>query len=136
MTKKQFRILLSAYLFLTFFGAFFDDIFTSALLESIFQAKSTLNSGVSGLHYAVVLILASAVGIGAIASFVGLFIFRPWAPKLSLISTALALCLWSLIGVHVASGWSTAFTGLSDTLWGVILTMMYFTPLRKKFRAI
>ena len=133
MTTKQFRIILSIYIFCSFFGALFDSIFTTALPESLSQLQSTLDAEMTGLHLVITLLIGLVVGVIGIASFIGLFMFKSWAPRLALITTVLALCAWPLLGVNLVSGWSAALTEFSNILWGGILVMVYFTPLKEMY---
>lgn len=133
MTPRSYRALLLASVVLGIFGAVFDTVFPSALPTVFAQAQEAHDNSLStpklllaGLGGLVLLILG-------VTSTVGLYQFRFWAPKLALITTALALPLFPLFGATAISGYATALNEISSTLWGAVLALVYFSPLRERF---
>jgi O-antigen/teichoic acid export membrane protein len=133
MTPRTYRVLLLTSLVLGIVGAVFDAVFPSALPTNFAQAQEAHEDSLS----ASVIVLAAVGGlIGlviGVASAVGLYLFRPWAPRLALAITVLAFPLVVLLGATALSGWSMAIAELSSTLWGAVLALTYFSPLRERF---
>ena len=72
-----------------------------------------------------------------IASWIGLFLRKPWAPWLYLGIRVAALILNSLIGlitIELTWGVFHVFSGTQDALSGVVLALIFLTPLRDEFR--
>ena len=133
MSTAQFRYLLIASLALGVAGGFFDTIFPSAVPEVLMQAHEYYTDNLS-TSMAVYSIIIAIVGlIGYIAAFIGLFTFRPWAPNVAVFSTVLLILASPAMGASVFSGWAYALTELSSTLWGIVLAVVYFSPIKDKF---
>ncbi len=65
----------------------------------------------------------------------GLVLFRTWGRPVFLVYIAVELVLSLLTGPHVSTGW-TVFVGyIYSIVEGVILALMYFSPIRKMFPA-
>jgi len=137
MTIPQFRSLLIASLVLGLAAGFFDTVFPSAVPEALLQADTADNANLSMstpmLAFFMLVVLIGVVGY--IAAFIGLFRFRPWAPRFAIFSTVLLILIMPVMEASVSSGWASALTELSSTLWGVVLAVVYFSPLKEKFIA-
>ena len=134
MSPKHFRYFLIAYLALGIAGGIFDFVFPSAVPEVLSNAQEANDAELSNTSLVVgALLVVVALPIG-IASFVGLYLFRPWAPRLAVAVSIGVLFVLPLLGASVASGWSAALGSLSATLWGVILALVYFSPLKERFK--
>lgn len=131
MSTSQFRYLLAASIALALAGGFFDTIFPSAVPEALLQAQETNDANIS-----TPILVALIVGlVGYIAAVIGLFRFRPWAPRVAVLATAFLILVTPAAGVSVSSGWASALSELSSTLWGVVLAVVYFSPFKEKFIA-
>lgn len=135
MSPKLFRYTLIAYVALAIFGGIFDVVFPTALPGVLAHAQEANDTNLSSITLILLGILGLIVGVGGITATIGLYLFRPWAPRLAVVVTVLALFVWPLLGVDVASGWSVALTSLSTTLWGAILALAYFSPIKAQFVA-
>jgi len=135
MSSTHFRLVLVASMILGLIGGFFDLMFPSAVPEALSQAQAAYDAELSTPALIVAVLVGLITLVGGIAAFVGLFIFRPWAPRLAVVTTALALFVWPALGANVSSGWSVALADLSSTLWGVVLAVVYFSPLKERFIA-
>lgn len=72
--------------------------------------------------------------LGLLAA-VGLILFRAWGRPVFLVYMAAELALSLLTGPHVSTGW-TVFVGyVYSIVEGVILALIYFSPIRKMFPA-
>lgn len=135
MTPKQFRDILIAYLFLSIFAGTFDHFFSALIPEALLQAQNASEANRSAVSLIFVALLSTIAVVGGIVSVAGLYLFRPWAPRLAVVVTVLALFIWPFQGVCISSGYSIVLSSLSTTLWGIILASAYFSPLKERFVA-
>ncbi len=135
MSPTLFRYTIIAYIALAIFGGMFDLVFPSAIPETLSLAKEANDIKLSSIELISIAIVGLVLLVGGIAATIGLYLFLPWAPRLAVVVTALALFESPLLGADVTSGWSMALTSLSDTLWGAILALAYFSPLKERFLA-
>lgn len=133
MTPRIFRALILTTVALGIFGSLFDAIFPTALPVAFVQAQEAQDSLLStpsvllgGMGALVLLVIG-------VASTVGLYQFRPWAPRLAVIATVLALLLAPLLGASACSGYAMALHEMSSMLWGAVVALAYFSPLRDCF---
>lgn len=135
MNTSQFRRLLIASLVFGLAAAFFDTIFPSAIPEALLQAQ-VANDSPASTPMLIYFLLTALIGlVSYLAALIGLFTFRPWAPRVALFTTALLTLTLPAIGVSISSGWSLALTEFSSILWGVVLALVYFSPIKEKFIA-
>jgi len=127
--------LLIASLAIGIMGAVFDAVIPSALPDVFSQAQETYDASqtqtitfllLKGLGALVIFIISTA-------SFVGLYLFRSWAPRLAIIGTTFAIPISILVGPMVASGWATTLNALSSMLWGIVVILPYLSPMRERF---
>jgi len=114
-------------------GAVFDTAVPSSLPDAFSQAQEAYDASQTTTYLLLTGLGALVLFIVGIASFVGLYLFRSWAPRLAIIATALAVPITVLIGPMAVSGWTTALNELSSMLWGVALALPYLSPLRERF---
>lgn len=74
-----------------------------------------------------VLVVAWLVGL------VGLLLFKAWGRALSLYSTAASLLVYPLMGSSLSWGVESSLYEFSTMLWGAILALAYFSPVRVRF---
>ena len=125
--------MLLASLALGIMGAVFDTAVPSSLPDAFSQAQEAYDASQTTTYLLLTGLGALVLFIVGIASFVGLYLFRSWAPRLAIIATALAVPITVLIGPMAVSGWTTALNELSSMLWGVALALPYLSPLRERF---
>ncbi len=135
MSTTQFRYILIAYLSLAIFSGEFNLVFPSAIPEALAHVQQSSYANLSPLSRWILAILGYLSLVGGIASTLGLFLFRPWAPRLAIVITILALFISPLLGIRVVSGWQEVLSSVSTTLWGAILALAYFSPLKGCFVA-
>ncbi len=133
MSPSLFRYTIIAYIVLAIFGGVFDLIFPSAIPETLSLAKEVNETNLSSIALTSVAIVGLVTLLGGIVATIGLFLFLPWAPHFAVVITILTFFASLFLGADVASGWSMALTSLSDTLWGAILALAYFPPLKERF---
>lgn len=131
MNEKRFKQLLwadVALIVLTIIALFFSG--HSPALEAAYAAEPNtwlLSNG--WLAYT----LLGALGIAALAGFIGLFWFKSWARSVSLYSTILGFIILPFFGSVLQSGVESMLTEVSATLWGMILTLSYFSTVSERF---
>ena len=134
MTTSQFRYLLIASLVFGLAAAFFDMAFPFAVPQDISQAQAAYDEKISTSTPMLIIVTIGLIGaVGFVAAFIGLFQFRPWAPRIAVLSTALLILILPGLGVDVSSGWASALNEISSTSWGVALALVYFSPLKEQF---
>lgn len=136
-TPKLFRYFLAANLALVVAGSFVDAVFPALVPDVLSDAHSKLGDAEMAsyeLHHWLLLGVASALLIGlVIASYVGLFLFKRWGRRVAVLSTLLAIPFYVPFGPQLQSGWATLLLETSMMLWGAILAMAYFSPLKTRF---
>lgn len=132
MNPKQFRILLTLSLVIGLAGPVVDYLFP-LLSEPFKQAQEASDEMLSSTSDFVA--LAAAIGLLAtgIAAYFGLFNFRPWAPRLAVVSTVLGLLAIPFLGSTAQSGLATSLSEASSVLWGVVLALVHWSPLAARF---
>jgi len=114
-------------------GTAFDTIVPSALPDAFSQTQEAYDDSQTTTYLLLTGFGALVLFIVGVASFVGLYLFRSWAPRLAIITTALAMPITILIGPMAVSGWTTTLNELSSMLWGVVLILPYLSPLKERF---
>jgi hypothetical protein len=132
MTPPVYRLLIAASTVLGFAGALLDVLMPS-LLPAAFTAAMEAQAP---LHSNAWLLVGGVVAVAGLAAMVGLWLFRPWAPRWALVTTALSVALFVTQGATAVSGWSTALTDLSSMLWGAVLALTFFSPLSARFARV
>jgi hypothetical protein len=135
MSPTHFRYLLCLSLVTGIFSVALDSMIPALIPEAISQAQACEEAKVVGLALALMTVLGLTVLITYILAFFGLFNFRPWAPRLALISTVLTVLCLPTMSVSINSPWAAALNEISTILWGAVLTLVYFSPLKEKFHA-
>jgi hypothetical protein len=134
ITVLHFRLLLIASLILGLIGGGIDFVYPGLLPQVFQQAQKTHDATISITHMQLLLIMTIAVILTTAASYYGLYRFRPWAPRLSLISSVLGLFLALFFGAYAQSGLASATSYLSCYMWGAVLALAYSTPFSTQFQ--
>lgn len=133
ITPSLFRKLLLLSIILPAIGIFLDVVFPNLIPQPLYQAQQEVDQSVSSNEFIVLLLISIPIIIVNIISVVGLFRFRPWAPRIAIIATLLSFAIYPLLGYSLSSGWAQALIDFSTMLWGVVLTLTYCSPIRKRF---
>lgn len=72
--------------------------------------------------------------LGILAA-VGLILFKSWGRSVFLVYVASELVVTVLAGPHVNTGWTMLMGYIYCLIEGVILSLIYFSPVRKMFKA-
>lgn len=131
MTESRYRKLLWIYIALIL-ATIVAGIFPihSENLEAAYQAEpdTWLMS-----QFEIVIFGATVFTLTWLAGLIGLFFFKKWARTIAIWSTLIGFFIYPLIGTSLHSGFESALTDASATLWGVILSLSYFSPVSEKF---
>ena len=68
-----------------------------------------------------------------LVSTVGLFLLRPWSRTLFVVLTVVGLGSTPCLGPYAGSGWERPFNDAAMVLNGVIIGLIYFSPLKQLF---
>ena len=131
ISKTQFRILLTSYVFVVIFTILSDFWTTAVVPDAVRQLEpSHITQPMSVLLLAMLFL----IGITGIVGFIGMF--RLWAPAryIFLIAVLLKVLGSPLLTPWVAlTAWETVFGELEIFLDGAILTLCIFGPAKKLF---
>jgi hypothetical protein len=64
----------------------------------------------------------------------GLIFFRRWGRRLFVVVSAVSVLLTPFGGLYVDVGWTVLVGSVAGIIEGMIIALMYFSPLRKMFR--
>lgn len=132
--EHVFRAFLILFLIFGIAAASVDSLFTNLLSPSLTDAlEKEPPLSARDTHPAIIAILISWFVL-SLAALVGIFLFRGWGRSVSLYTTILGFFIVPLFGSCVSSGISCALNEASVTLWGVALSMSYFSPLAARFQ--
>lgn len=134
MTVQYFRLLLIASVVIGVIGGGMGSVFPELLPEELYDAQVRHYNAVSAPFSLFLIGLLIAIFVVAILSFYGLYLLRPWAPRLSLVLTSLALLFPVLAGPAVQSGIAAAMCYLSSYLWGAVIMCAFSAPFNAHFR--
>ena len=101
--------------------------------EPLRQADEQITDGVSTAALTIKVIIFIAFVSACIVAFVGLYRFRPWAPITNVVLSVASLFIWLVLGYNLSSGLAQALSDAASMVWGAVLALAYFTPIRSKF---
>lgn len=134
MTKGQYRTIILLSILTGLASAYIDVVFPSLLPEGALDAIAA-DPTEEPVWKLVFLVLVALVAVATcLSGTFGLFFFRPWAPKLSLVGTVLTVPTLMLLGVNLSSGVAAALSYASTGLWGAVLLLSFLPEYRSWFR--
>jgi hypothetical protein len=134
MTPSLFRKILLLSIFLTIVGPSLDLIFPHLVPTPLIQAQEAIEQSAPFMNTLALIIAAILLIITGIMATVGLFAFRPWAPKVALGFTLISFATYPILGYVLSSGWALMLTDTSLMLWGAVLALVFYSPMRRYFR--
>lgn len=134
ITVRNFRVLLIASLLVAILGGTIDLVFPDLLAEAFHQAMEAEALAISMPRVFLLGALGVVLLITTLAAYYGLYMLRPWAPKLSLLITVLALPFVALAGAAAQSGYAAAALYLSAYCWGAVLLLAFLPPFSNQFQ--
>lgn len=134
MTTNRYRALIIAFVFFGLLGGALDMLFPSLIPTEFRHLQDAHDNALPTMNVLLFAGLGLVGGICALVSTYGLFRFRPWAPRVALWGTVLALACWPFAGVCAQSGLAIATSFLASYLWGAIVVLAYVGPISAQFR--
>ena len=129
----QYRLLLIAFVVVCIAGGALDLVFPALLPEEFQVAQKHLDDGLStGRTFIFTIVGVCTLAFG-IASTYGLYRVRPWAPRLALVTTVLAVLMWPFGGAFAQSGAAIGLNFLASYLWGAAVVLAHVPPLNSMF---
>lgn len=129
MSKNQFRILVIASFVIAILSGAVEYVWPDPVAEIIYKViieqeeeKSELNAVILGVG------VASIIG-----SFVGLLMLKSWGRFMYALVFLLMLPMYLLIGAGVYSGLSQLASDFSMVLSGVLLALVFYSPVANYF---
>lgn len=129
-----FRALLLASVVTGLAGSFIDLMIPSLIPESLSAAFEALPETPAPAVFGASVLVLVTFG-GTVAAIVGLYHFQYWSRPLAIVMSLLSLLFFPLLGVSIASGWSSLLLEVSTTLWGAVLAMSYVSSLSERFQS-
>ena len=133
MTINRYRALIIAFVISGLLGGALDIVFPALVPAEFRQLQEVHDNSLSTMN----LLLFGGLGVvGGILAFVstyGLFRLRPWAPRLAVLGTVLALACWPFAGAYAQSGLAIATSFLASYLWGALVVLAYVGPISVQF---
>ena len=133
MTPRHFRSLLVVAVTLGLVGGFVDVAFPQLVPQAFVAAQEQQDNSEASWLVFIVGAFAILAGLTGVVSWVGLYTFRSWAPRLALASTALAFWVLPFTAVVAQSAVAATLVELSTLLWGVVLALAYHSSIATKF---
>lgn len=134
MTVQYFRLLLVGSLVVAVLSGGIDLVFPALVPEAFHQVQQAHDSSLSTMHTYSLAALGIVFLVLLVASYYGLYMFRPWAPRIALASTAVALVVSFGAGTYAQSGLAIAASYLASYLWGAVLVFALFHPFSSQFQ--
>ena len=130
MTKNQFRSLVVFTFLLTILSIVYDFFYADAITEKLFVYQDILEPDWSDTKLYLLAGTISITVLAALAGFVGLLVFGNLARHLFLFACVLFLVITPFIGPYIASGVNQTLHDVVNLLSGLILALVYFSPVR------
>jgi hypothetical protein len=132
---RTLRILIILAFALALIGPLSDLFFPELVPKLLLDARDSYEQSQEWSLIEISVMLISALGglLLAAVSTIGLFMLKPWGRKVTLWLTVAAPFSYPLLGPTLESGWATACSIASSTIWGVVLAMTYFSDLTTHF---
>ena len=131
-----FRAFLVASIAAGLLGGLLDLALPSLIPQLLREAQDALTSPELTRRDILLLIVGLPLLLGAVACAVGLYRFRPWAPRASIYLTIGSLVIYPLLDVTVVSQWSLLLTESGAILWGAMLAMAFLSPVKEHFNGV
>jgi hypothetical protein len=131
-----FRLFIVTSVLLAIFGGVIDAMFPDLLPEPLRKAQDALYSSELRTQDILLIVVGLPILAGGLVSVIGLYQFRPWAPRLALFVTIATLPLYPLVDAQAVSTWSMLLSESSAVLWGVVLAMAFLPPVADRFKEL
>ena len=133
MTKGQFRWLITASIVASILGIMTDFIMEASLPESLRDYLNAQSEADLTTRDAIVAVVSLLFLVAWVVAIIGLYCFWQFARPLMVIVLIGSIIISVVIGPTVQSGLTTAFAVVDTLLSGMILALIYTTPVRTWF---
>ncbi|GAA6152817.1 hypothetical protein [Pseudoteredinibacter isoporae] len=133
MSRLSFRILLVFSFLLGIASGFVDELIVNEEMDLITQCMANSADMSITEHNAFLFAVVMVGSLAILTAYAGLFFFLRWARYLYLVSFAL-MPFTIFFGPDVSSGLQGFFTDIANVLSGVILVLIFFSPLKDEFK--
>ena len=133
MTKGQFRWVITASIVATTLGIMADFIMLASLPEPLRDYLNAQSEADLTIRDAIVAVVSLLFLVAWVVAIIGLYCFWQFARPLMVICCIGGIIVSVAIGPTVQSGLTTAFYDVSTILSGMILALIYTTPVRTWF---
>ncbi len=133
MKKIHFRILVIVSFFLSIFGGFADLIISDPIVNQITEFAESIEPEWSDAKLFTILGFVILWIIYIIYTFVGLLLFWNIARHIYLAGFIIIIPMYFIVGVTVTSGIEQALYDAGSVLSGVLLALIYFSPVKQFF---
>lgn len=134
MTIRNFRLLLTVSLVVGILGGGVDFAFPALVPEAFRHAQEANDAAMSTPQIYFLATLFVILVAMLLPCLYGLYMLRPWAPRLSLLVTLLTVFGALASGTYAQSGLAIAASYLASYLWGAVLVLACCTPFSTKFQ--
>jgi len=131
-----FRLCIVGSIVLEVCGGVVDLVFPTLVPEPLRHAQDAIAGDDLRLQDYVLLGIGVPIAITFIASAIGMYIFRPWAPRVALYVTLGSLMLYLFLDADVSSPASALLSYTSAVLWGIVLAMAFLPPVNARFQQL
>ncbi len=133
MSKNQFRTLIVVSLVIGLLSSVYDYIWPDPITDQVFDYIVEIESGVEGASLVAAGVLAIVAIIMALVALIGLLLFKSWARHVYAAGFLAAFALYPFMGITVYSGFSLVLYDMSMVLSGVLLALMYYSPVARLY---
>ena len=133
MTRTSFRALLIVHVCLAVFGLVMESATQSMLPDPLVNYVEQRHQAAMSHAEALLLLVLLVLFVALIASWIGLWKFWPWAPRLYAAVCGIGILLQPLLGPVVVSGWTAALYDAASLTAGILLAGAFLTRWRDEF---
>ena len=117
-------------------GALVDFLVPSLLPDVLRKAQKEYSTAMTIWQFTIASLLGATGFFLALAASYGLYKFRPWAPRIGVLGTVLALLSYVIGGATSQSGISSSVSFAASYVWGACLVLSLVAPYREWFVAV
>ncbi len=111
----------------------YDYIWSDPITDQVFDYIIEIEPEIEGTELVVAGSLAVVAIIMALVSVIGLLLFKSWARHVYAAGFVAAFTLYPFMGITVYGGFSQVLYEISMVLSGVLLALMYYSPVARYY---
>ncbi|MGH1486647.1 MAG: hypothetical protein ACRBCI_10545 [Cellvibrionaceae bacterium] len=134
MTKVHFRLLVVLSFLLPVIGGIYDYVWPNSLLDQASEYVLSIETETSDTEDLLTTIWLAVLVVISITSVIGLLLFKRWGRQLYIAAFLVAAPFPFFSGIVVYGAIGQISNDLSFLLSGMIISLMYFSPLSKEFK--